>query len=201
MRNELTEPAGGRIVVGVDGSPASVAALRWAADLAQLRAAEIVVVWAWHVAFASIAPYAPVWRRPASETERQRAQAGLAQTVRTALGPAPDVKVTAALVCGPPARVLIDRCADADLLVLGGHHADSPRAQTVGPIARACLRRAPCPVVIVTVPPASPGRAVPAVGGGGRQIRGGISSGPPLAAGQVPPGSGPAAPWRAASPV
>lgn len=66
----------------------------------------------------------------------------------------------AALVCGRPARVLLNQCADADLLVLGGHHADSPLRQTVGAIAAVCLRQAPCPVVIVTAAAAWPGRVV-----------------------------------------
>ena len=154
------ELAGDLITVGVNGSPASVAALRWAADLAQLRDAEIGVVRAWHVALASLAPYAPVSRRPTQEGERSRAEADLAGAMLTALGPAPDVKVRAALVCGPPARVILNQCADADLLVLGGHHADSPLRQTVGAIAATCLRQAPCPVVIVTVAAASPGQVV-----------------------------------------
>jgi nucleotide-binding universal stress UspA family protein len=152
----MSESVSGRIVVGVDGSPASVAALRWAADLARLRDAEIVVVCAWHVALASLAPYAPVSRRPTQEGERRRAEADLAGAMCTALGSAPDVKVRATLVCGPPARVIVDQCADADLLVLGGHHAGSPLRQTVGAIAGTCLRQASCPVVIVTAAPASP---------------------------------------------
>ena len=35
-------------------------------------------------------------------------------------------------VDGSPARVIFNQCADADLLVLGGHHADPPLRQTVG---------------------------------------------------------------------
>ncbi len=156
----MSELVGGLIAVGVDGSPASVAALRWAADLARLRDAEIVVVRAWHVAIAEFAPYAPVSRRPTQEGERSRAEADLAGAMLSALGPAPDVKVRAALVCGPPARVILNQCADADLLVLGRHHADSPLRQAVGAIARTCLRQAPCPVVIVTVAATSSGRVV-----------------------------------------
>jgi hypothetical protein len=90
----MSELAGGLIAVGVDGSPASVAAIRWAADVAQLRDAGIAVVRAWHVALTGLAPYAPVSRRPAPDGERRR--------------------------------------AEADLLVLGGHHADSPLRQAVG---------------------------------------------------------------------
>lgn len=151
----MPELAGGLIAVGVDGSPTS--ALRWAADLARLSDAEIVAVRAWHVALACLAPYAPVSRLPTQEGERAGAEADLAGAMLTALGPAPDVKVRAALVCGPPARVILNQCADADLLVLGGHHADSPLRQTVGAIAATCLRQAPCPVVIVTVAAASSG--------------------------------------------
>jgi hypothetical protein len=78
--------------------------------------------------------------------------------MRAALGPAPDVNVRAAMVCGPPAQVMVGQCADADLLVLGGRHADTPLGQTVGAVAATCLRQAPCPVVIVTVAAASTGQ-------------------------------------------
>ncbi|MGE5287464.1 MAG: universal stress protein [Micromonosporaceae bacterium] len=152
----MSELVGGRIAVGVDGSPASVAALRWAADLARLRDAEIIVVRAWHVALDSLAPYAPMCRRPTPEGERRRAEDDLTGAMRAVFGSAPDVKVRAVLVRGPPARVIVDQCADADLLVLGGHHADSPLRQTVGAIAATCLRHVPCPVVIVTPTAVSP---------------------------------------------
>ena len=140
----------GRIAVGVDGSPASVAALRWAADMALLCDAEVVAVCAWHVPHASLAPYARVSRRLTADGERRRAEADLAGAMRAALGPAPDVNVRAAMVCGPPAQVMVGQCADADLLVLGGRRADTPFGRTVGAIAATCLRQAPCPVVIVT---------------------------------------------------
>lgn len=152
----MSELVGGRITVGVDGSPASVAALRWAADLARLRDAEIIVVRAWHVPLDSLAPYAPMCRRPTPEAERRRAADDLTGAMRAVFGSAPDVKAHAMLVCGPPARVIVDQCADADLLVLGGHHADSPLRQTVGAIAATCLRQVLCPVVIVTPTAASP---------------------------------------------
>ena len=156
----MSESGGGRITVGVDGSPASAAALRWAVDLARLRNAEIVAVCAWHVPLASLAPYSPVSRRPTQDGERGRAAAFLAGAMQTAWSLAPDVKVRAALVCGPPAHVIIDHCADTDLLVLGAHHAAAAPGRTMGAIAASCLRLARCPVVIVAA--ASPARAAPA---------------------------------------
>ena len=98
----------GRIAVGVDGSPASVAAVRWAADETRLRDAEIVAVCAWHVALDGLAPYAPVRRRPTQEGERRRAEADLTAAMHAVFGPDPDVKVQAALIFGPPARVMAD---------------------------------------------------------------------------------------------
>ncbi|HEY3035148.1 MAG TPA: universal stress protein, partial [Streptosporangiaceae bacterium] len=47
-----------RIVVGVDESPASLAALRWAAREAGLRATRLQVVRAWERARWRLAPYA-----------------------------------------------------------------------------------------------------------------------------------------------
>ncbi len=54
------------------------------------------------------------------------------------------------MVDGLPARVLLDRCADADMLVLGTS-GDTPGAvRSAGPVIRACLRRASCPVVVIS---------------------------------------------------
>ena len=54
---------------------------------------------------------------------------------------------------GSPARVLIDQSAGAELLVLGtAEHASQSAGEgppDVGPVARACLHSAACPVVIV----------------------------------------------------
>jgi nucleotide-binding universal stress UspA family protein len=197
----------GRIVVGVDGSPESIAALHWAAGTARLSHAEIVAVCAWHIDVASLASYAPVWRRPTRDAERRRAAASLDGALRTGLGLAPNVKVRPALVYGPPARVLVDQCADADLLVLGGHHADSPLVATVGVVAATCLRRASCPVVIVTAPPDPPGRAASpdadvaqaspvAANGGGRHEMETAPSGPPRAEDRVPMHAQQAAPMK-----
>jgi nucleotide-binding universal stress UspA family protein len=63
---------------------------------------------------------------------------------------APDVQVDVELVDGLPARVLLDRCAGADMLILGTS-SDMPGAmRSAGPVIRACLRRAPCPVVVIS---------------------------------------------------
>jgi nucleotide-binding universal stress UspA family protein len=56
-----------------------------------------------------------------------------------------DVRVAEGLA----ARVLLDHAVGAELLVLGSATRCAPDG--IGPVARACLRRAPCPVVVVSV--------------------------------------------------
>jgi nucleotide-binding universal stress UspA family protein len=56
------------------------------------------------------------------------------------------------LVDEPPARALLERAADAEMLVLGTSRPPVQPGQpplAMGPVARVCLRRAPCPVVMV----------------------------------------------------
>jgi nucleotide-binding universal stress UspA family protein len=63
---------------------------------------------------------------------------------------APGVELHVEEVDGLAARVLLDRCAGADMLVLGTS-GDVPGAlRSAGPVIRACLRRAPCPVVVIS---------------------------------------------------
>ncbi|MEU9025813.1 universal stress protein [Actinomadura sp. NPDC048394] len=142
-------PETDRIVVGVDGSAASLAALLWAADEAELRHAELVAVRAWRASREWLAPYAVAAARPSPGQERERARSGLAADVRRTLGPAPRVPVRQELVRGEGARALISRAAGARLLVLGGRP-DGPSPDVPpGPVASACLRHPPCPVVLV----------------------------------------------------
>jgi nucleotide-binding universal stress UspA family protein len=160
-----------RIVVGVNGSPASLAALRWAAGEAALRRVSLLVVHVWDRT-RRLAPYANIGRRPTPVEERSTARSRLAVTVRAAFGPVAPAGVTTELAEGLVARVLLDRAAGADLLVLGATMAPvtSPPAggaagPTAGPVARACLSRAVCPVVIVTAAPTEDEAGGPAAAG------------------------------------
>jgi nucleotide-binding universal stress UspA family protein len=59
-----------RIVVGVDGSPHSEAALRWSLAEAQAEGGEVAAVFAWQVPFMSFpAPTTrTIWSRPPSSS-------------------------------------------------------------------------------------------------------------------------------------
>ena len=140
----MSVPAVRRLVVGVDGSGESVVALRWACREASLRGAEVHAV---HVREAQRVPsYAiPVQSNPSDAT------VSVDDLVRSVQADqAPDVQVDVELVDGLPARVLLDRCADADMLILGTS-SDVPGAmRSAGPVIRDCLRRSPCPVVVIS---------------------------------------------------
>lgn len=131
------------IVVGVHGSAASLAALRWAVQEAALRGASVRVVRAWEAE--QRAYYASHLRPLAKRESRDAAAMSLQKYALTVAASEPSVTVTAEVADGQPARVLIDRAAHAGLLVLG-----SAARGVLGPVARVCVDRAPCPVVLIT---------------------------------------------------
>jgi nucleotide-binding universal stress UspA family protein len=144
----VIEPAPQQIIVGVHQSAASLAALRWAAAEARLRRAKLHVVHAWEPAVRR-ASYAILGDSTVSGQERLRAQSVLAAVMRGVYGIEIPPGVTAELAEGTAERVLVQRSGEASLLVLGAagaHLAGRP----AGPVIRACMRSARCPLVIIT---------------------------------------------------
>jgi nucleotide-binding universal stress UspA family protein len=167
-------PTTGRILVGIDGSPASVAAVRWAGREAQLRGMRVHVVFVRdrRLPTPHYAPQSRASEPMPSPAAGERMQA----VVREALGTQPPAGVQLELADGLPARVLIDRSVGAEMLVLGSAQPGgastrgpaAPLAQArapLGPVARDCLHAAPCPVVVVRsgdAAPPGPAQAEPA---------------------------------------
>ena len=142
----MSVPAVRRIVVGVDGSVESVAALRWACREASLRGAEVHAVHVREERCHSIASYAV-----AALSTRDDGSIDIDDLVRSVLaGQAPGIEVRVEEVDGLAARVLLDRCAGADMLILGTSSDTHDALRSAGPVIRACLRRAPCPVVVIS---------------------------------------------------
>lgn len=137
-----------RIVVGVTESAASLAAVTWAAREAELRGAVLHAVHAWQPAARGRAPYAPGLGEHRDD-ERDAATALLRSVVEQGMGAGqPGLGGAGPLLEvaeGLPVQVLLHCAAGAELLVLGGR-----QAADLGPVARACLRAAPCPVVAVS---------------------------------------------------
>jgi nucleotide-binding universal stress UspA family protein len=140
----MSVPAVRRIVVGVDGSAESAAALRWACREANLRGAEVHAVHARETPCHSMASYAVA-------AQGQPRDVDVDVMWRSVMPDhVPDVQVRTEVADGLAARVLLERCKGADMLVLGTI-GDTPGAlRSAGPVIRACLRRAPCPVVVIS---------------------------------------------------
>lgn len=138
-----------RIIVGVDGTATSVAALRWAARQARSADArlEVVLVFAPAPAmFFAVGGY-PAVNPVDAITVRKRARALLEETVDKTLGPAADAHLLT--VADPsPAKALTRMSRGADMLVVGAHQ-HSALGLMLGSTATACVRQAVCPVVVV----------------------------------------------------
>jgi nucleotide-binding universal stress UspA family protein len=140
-----------RIVVGVDGSAESAAALRWACREATLRHAEVHALHVREAPCYSMASYAVPGQGYPGDVDVDI----MWRSVLPEL--APGVLIRTEVADGLAARVLLERCTGADMLVLGTP-GDLPGAGwSPGPVIRACLRRALCPVVVISAaqePPA-----------------------------------------------
>ncbi|TQJ91237.1 universal stress protein [Streptomyces sp. SLBN-31] len=140
--NDRTSPP--LIVVGVDGSEASRAALRWAARQAELTGAQLRPVQAWRLptTYGMPADY--------SDTDfEKQTRDNLRRTVEETLGEHPDLPVDPRVVEGHPAAVLTDTAREADLLVVGSHGHGAFAGMLLGSVSHHCVHHATCPVLVV----------------------------------------------------
>ena len=141
-----------RILVGVDGSDKSIAALKWAAGLAKKFGAEVEVVTSWQTPYPTFELVAIGFNIDVSDINdrpQQVAEHRLEKTIVAAYGTAKPAGVVGRVEEGYPGLVMVERSKEADLLVLGnrGH---SPVIETLlGSVSLHCLTYAHCPVTIV----------------------------------------------------
>jgi nucleotide-binding universal stress UspA family protein len=136
------------VVVGVDGSAESVAALAWAARYASGSGARVRALLAWHYPGAVGGP--PIEKAPESvhaQTQDQE-QAILDEAVAKAV-PEQTTGVEKTVGYGHPAEVLIDASKEADLLVVGSRGHRAWTGMLVGSVSLHCVTGAFCPVVVV----------------------------------------------------
>jgi nucleotide-binding universal stress UspA family protein len=140
---------GPRIVAGVDGSPSSLSALRWAIRQAALTGAAVDAVIAWYYPAATVGyGWAPTGT-DAGFDFRETAEKVLADAIASAVGPGSNVRVRARVVEGNPAQVLLDASDDADLLVVGSRGHGGFTGALLGSVSQHCVHHAHCPVVVV----------------------------------------------------
>jgi nucleotide-binding universal stress UspA family protein len=134
-----------RIVVGVDGSAHSLAALRWALKEAKAhRGGEVAALLAWQVPFLSF-PGA----FDKDELEK-RAKEFLIETV-SEIVPTPAVPLHTVVAEGDPTESLVTASQEADLLVLGIRGRSPFAGLLLGSVSQGAAATAGCPVVLVKV--------------------------------------------------
>lgn len=167
-----------KVVVGVDRSEGSRAALRHAAREAAAHGTELVVVHAWESAFEHVhdTQTTDVLRATALQSAVTLLDDVLADAVAD---PGWEVqRVTVRPVQGEASEVLLAAVRQGDLLVVGRNRGDLLRRVLLGSVSSRVLRAARCPVVVV---PASRRRARerPLGRGGARQAPPALSTAGP----------------------
>jgi nucleotide-binding universal stress UspA family protein len=136
-----------RIVVGVDGSPHSRDALRWARDEAAVHGGSVTAVIAWSPAPMAMGAGLPP-RIPDTSPEAS-AREVLESTVSTVYGPGGETAIELRVEAGSPAKVLIDLSGDADLVVVGGRGRGGFSGLRLGSVSQQVTQHAHCPVVVL----------------------------------------------------
>jgi nucleotide-binding universal stress UspA family protein len=141
-------PHRGRIVVGVDGSPISKLALRWAVDQARLTSATVdaVIAWQYPEAMTGNAWVARLVEEPGFDVLAERE---LAEAISEVAGSDPDVTISPVVVEGWPAEVLLNAAEGADLLVVGSRGRGAFASAMLGSVSQNCAHHATCPVLII----------------------------------------------------
>ena len=137
-----------RVVVGVDGSVDSVAAVRFAFEAAERRGAGLTVVHAWDVDMDSTAA-ALTWVVDWEEADEQE-RAVVAEALAGYADEFPTVDVRRHVVRGHPVAELVRQSGGAELLVVGTRGWGAVKGLVLGSVSRSVLHDARCPVAVVS---------------------------------------------------
>jgi nucleotide-binding universal stress UspA family protein len=134
------------VVVGVDGSPGSIAALKWATAEAARRDSELVVVHAydWRIVGARV-QIGGASADDARARAREISEAALAE----ARSLAPAVKVRGEIVQGAPGPVLVEASGDGRLVVLGSRGRGGFASLLLGSVSQQVATHAAGSVAVV----------------------------------------------------
>ncbi|MBS9534089.1 universal stress protein [Mycobacterium sp. M1] len=159
-------PAKYGILVGVDGSPSSIAAVDWAARDAALHNLPLTLA---HILAPPVVMTFPETPMPPGYTEWQREQGE--QHLRQArkivegyTGPAGPLRITAETVVGSTVPMLVDMSAEAERVVVGSRGHGRLRRSLLGSVSSSLVRHAHGPVVVAHEGAAHPAEAPVVVG-------------------------------------
>jgi nucleotide-binding universal stress UspA family protein len=136
-----------RIVVGVDGSEASLRALDFACGLAALTHDKVAVVRAWRSHAMPIDKHGDV---PASMSATlMREEKLVEEAVATAQERHPGVAIEPDFIATQPSHALVDASSQASLVVVGTQGLNALGEAVLGSVSQHVLRHAHCPVAVI----------------------------------------------------
>jgi len=133
-----------RVIVGIDGSPGSRAALCFAADEADVWGVPLVAVESWEFSPLIVATDAPTRVEELSKAVAAKLHATLVDV----LGDRADT-VEEVIVEDAPVRALLDTAAENDLIVIGSRGRGGFKGLLLGSVGQQIVHYASCPVVVV----------------------------------------------------
>jgi nucleotide-binding universal stress UspA family protein len=137
----------GPVVVGVDGSVGSAAAIEFAFAEATVRNTELLAVHAWNQsAVEANFPDYPLLLDPAAIAQEECAV--LSEALAGWCDKYPDVAVIHAVRKGRSAPVLLEYCRSASIVVVGRRPRGDFEGLVMGSTSRSLAAHSPCPVVI-----------------------------------------------------
>lgn len=138
------------VVVGVDGSPASNAAVCWAARDAAMRNLPLTVV---HVVNTDVATWPPmpypdtwaVWQ----EDEGRKVIAGAVKIAEDSVAGDRELTIKSEIVFSLPVPTMVEMSAEAELMVVGSSGHGALARVLLGSVSSSLVRRASCPVAVI----------------------------------------------------
>lgn len=151
VRGDEPTAAQAPVVVGVDGSPASTAAIDFAVEAADAARCPLIAVHTWWDAL--LGPeLEPLLDWGAISADEHRV---LAEQLAGRAATHPDVAVSTVVERSHPSQVLLEHARGARLLVVGSRGRGGFTGLLLGSVSRRMVHRAPCPVAVVP-PPGGP---------------------------------------------
>jgi len=136
---------GARVVVGVDGSPASQPVLEFAFEEASLHGVALTAVLCWRPS-----PLRPsTWLGQGAERARQQAEVWLSEALAGWREKFPDVEVASHVHDGQPVPTLVEESTAQYLLVVGKRGLGQVAGTVLGSVSQGVLHNATCPVAVV----------------------------------------------------
>ncbi|WP_181140599.1 universal stress protein [Streptomyces sp. Ru62] len=138
----------GRILLGLGETGAGAEAVRFAFQEAGVRGCVLDVVRAWRRT-AHDRSGNPIQAGGPVDTSGENASAVVDARLMAAIDEYPHVRTRPAVVEGPAGRVLVDRSAAADLVIVGARRGKGHFGLQLGRVGHALLHHAQCPVAVV----------------------------------------------------